>query len=178
MSENGAVQTRKRVLRAAALVCAAAGIGLMHLGWGSSSPVLLASVVTLATASALALQASGGGGKAPVRRDRYDVDDHRVLFDEQGVSRYHPDGKEESLDWKDLVEVQIVTTSDGPWHDDVHWLLVGAEGRGGCAVPSEAEGSQALLARLQQLPDFDNEKVIEAMSCTSDARFVVWRRPS
>ena len=97
-----------------------------------------------------------------------------VSFDETGVVRVMGDGRTEAVRWDELREVRIVTTDQGPFADDVFWLLVGEEG--GCAVPSEAEGAKELLERLQQLPGFRNEAAIEAMSCTKDAEFLCWRR--
>jgi hypothetical protein len=102
---------------------------------------------------------------------------HTVTFDGERVVRRMPDGREESVRWDQLVSVEVVTTDEGPFLDDVFWLLVGEGERSGCAVPSEAEGAKELLKRLQQLPGFDNEKFIEAMGSTSNARFLVWRRP-
>jgi hypothetical protein len=97
-----------------------------------------------------------------------------VAFDDERVVRRLPDGKEESVRWDDLQEVQIITTDEGPFVDDVFWLLLGSSG--GCVVPSETEGTEALLDRLQQLPGFDNEAVIRAMGTTSNDRFLCWRR--
>jgi hypothetical protein len=100
----------------------------------------------------------------------------RVEFDERGVTRTRGEGSAESVSWAELEEVVILTTAHGPLADDVFWLLKGA--RGGCAVPSEAAGMDALLARLQALPGFDNEAVISAMACTEEAAFLCWRRGS
>jgi hypothetical protein len=97
-----------------------------------------------------------------------------VTFDELGVKRVMRDGRTESISWDELQEVVIVTTDEGPFVDDVFWVLTGAEK--GCAVPSEAEGAQALLSRLQTLPGFRNEAVILAMSSAVNARFPCWRR--
>ena len=36
-------------------------------------------------------------------------------------------------------------------------------------------GDHAPLSRLQQLPGFDNETFIEAMSCAQEAVSVLWR---
>jgi hypothetical protein len=47
---------------------------------------------------------------------------------------------------------------------------------GGCAVPQGATGDRLLLERLQALPGFDNNAVIEAMSSTSRRRFLCWQR--
>jgi hypothetical protein len=85
-----------------------------------------------------------------------------------------PDGKVERVAWADLRKVEVVTTGDGPFDPDVFWVLHGTES--GCAVPQGATGDRELLERLQDLPGFDNGAVIEAMSCTSDKRFLCWER--
>src|SRR5215813_13096380 len=104
------------------------------------------------------------------------ADDELVSFDEVRVVRTMRNGKTESLPWSDLQEVSIVTTDEGPFADDVFWVLTGASG--GCAVPTNARGAAQLLERLQQLPGFDNKVVIEAMGSASNAMFVCWRRSS
>ena len=100
----------------------------------------------------------------------------RVVLTDSSVTRFRPDGTQESVRWDDLVEVGIVTTDAGPWLEDVFWLLSASDGKTGCAVPQEAEGADKLLEALQKLPGFDNETVIKAMGSTSNARFVCWRR--
>lgn len=85
-----------------------------------------------------------------------------------------PDGKVERVGWADLQKVEVVTTGDGPFGPDVFWVLHGTDG--GCAVPQGATGDSQLLERLQALPGFDNKALIEAMSCTSDRRFLCWQR--
>jgi hypothetical protein len=97
-----------------------------------------------------------------------------VAFDEEGVTRTMASGRIEHVRWDHLVEIEIVTTDEGPFVEDVFWLLSAGDGTG-CAVPQGAVGSDALLARLQQLPGFDNGAVIDAMTCVENARFVCWR---
>jgi hypothetical protein len=97
-----------------------------------------------------------------------------VTFDESSVKRVMQDGRIEEIAWAELEEVCIITTDGGPAVDDVFYVLTG-NGRG-CAVPSEAVGMQALLPRLQALPNFNNEMAIKAMSSTSNAKFVCWQR--
>lgn len=98
-----------------------------------------------------------------------------ILIDDRGVRRDLGNGKSEDVAWSNLVEVQIVTTDEGPWLDDVFFLLVGGDGTG-CCVPQGAPGSETLLERLQALPNFDNQKVIEAMGSVESARFVCWKK--
>ena len=99
----------------------------------------------------------------------------RVVFDDRGVTRMMADGRTESVRWDDLQMVLIATNDEGPWGDDVFWLLMGPGGSG-CAVTQGVEGSDELLERLQQLPGFDNEAVIRAMGSTGNATFTCWRR--
>ena len=98
-----------------------------------------------------------------------------VTFDDSGVRRVTPDGRVEEVLWDELVEVRIVTTSEGPFAEDVFWLLVGADGNNGVAVPGSA-ATDDLLDRLQALPGFDNEQMILAMGSSDEAQFLCWQR--
>jgi hypothetical protein len=84
------------------------------------------------------------------------------------------DGGDEALARRaeGLVEVALVTTSDGPVTDDVFVVLSYADGSSDM-VP--LNGDRALLSRLQELPGFDNETFIEAMGCTQEGVSVLWR---
>jgi hypothetical protein len=98
-----------------------------------------------------------------------------LTVDDTGVQRDLGRGRVERVRWDELREVRLVTTSEGPFVEDVFYLLIGDEG--GCAVPLEQ--SEALLPRLQALPGFDNNAVIRAAACTDDSAFVCWaRRPA
>jgi hypothetical protein len=100
----------------------------------------------------------------------------RVTFTSDAVTRVRPDGVEETIRWDDLHEVGILTTDEGPWQEDVFFLLIGPDGKSGCGVPQSSDGSKQLLERWQQLPGFDNETVIKAMGSTSNGKFVCWKR--
>ncbi|MBL1074948.1 hypothetical protein JK358_11145 [Nocardia sp. 2] len=90
------------------------------------------------------------------------------------VRRTLADGRVEEVAWNELAEVRIITTADGPFADDVFFVLIGATGKG-CVVPHSAADT-AFLARLQALPGFDGDKVVEAMVSVADRQFLVWRR--
>jgi hypothetical protein len=76
----------------------------------------------------------------------------------------------------DLEEVGIVTTDEGPFKEDVFFLLLAADRKSGCVVPQSCDGAKELLERLQKLSDFDNQAVIDAMCSMSNARFLCWKR--
>src|SRR5262245_31341211 len=98
-----------------------------------------------------------------------------IRIDDHGVRRELANGKVEQVAWDDLEEMFVLTTADGPFAEDVFFVLVGRAGNG-CVVPQSAPESTPLLERLQRLPGFDNETFIRAMASCEDARFVCWRR--
>jgi hypothetical protein len=101
---------------------------------------------------------------------------HSIYLTDECVTHERADGTRETLRWDQLEEVGIVTTADGPFTEDVYWVLLGPDRRTGCAIPAFASGMDQLIARLQQLPDFDNDAVIRAMGSTTEARFQCWTK--
>jgi hypothetical protein len=98
----------------------------------------------------------------------------RVEFDDHEIRRFLPDGRKESILWRDLHYIHIMTTSEGPWVDDVFWLFLNADQSGGCAISNGAAGFPELLKKIQLLHGFDNEAVALAMGRTDNGRFIVW----
>ena len=97
-----------------------------------------------------------------------------ATVDALGVAYTAPDGIARRVAWSDLQGVEIATDDSGPFAEDVFWVLHGPDAT--LVIPQSAGGSDALLARLQQLPGFDNQAVIAAMSSVSTNRFLCWER--
>ena len=97
-----------------------------------------------------------------------------VSFDTEGVAYTPPGGVARRVTWADLRAVEVVTTDAGPFAEDVFWALHGAGPPR--MVPQSAGGSDALLARFQELPGFDSRAVIAAMSSAGNERFPCWVR--
>ncbi|MGC4118311.1 MAG: hypothetical protein QM765_27910 [Myxococcales bacterium] len=95
-----------------------------------------------------------------------------VRIDERGVWRDLGDGRSESVAWAELTAVWIATTADGPFSEDFFWVLQAGAGQG-CVVAQKLAGD--FLGRLQRLPRFDNEAVIQASMCTEEGRFDCWK---
>ncbi|MDG2004015.1 MAG: hypothetical protein P8J20_11860 [Novosphingobium sp.] len=86
------------------------------------------------------------------------------------------DGNEASVPTAEISGIVIETNDSGPWGADVWWLLFGADEQQTCAFPQGATGEQAALDHLMDLPGFDYEQMIAAMSSTENAVFPVWRK--
>ena len=100
----------------------------------------------------------------------------RITMDDEKVIYHRPDQTQDEVMWNDLTEVGILTTDEGPVLEDVYFMLVGSSRGKGCAIAQGAIGIEPLLAKLQSLPGFDNEALIKAMGCTSNNRFVCWKK--
>ena len=99
-----------------------------------------------------------------------------VRCDDEGVVASGPDGTELAIRWRDVRRIEIVTNGDGPWEEDVWWVLAGDAAR--CAWPIGADGADDALAELQaRFPGFDNGAVVAAMGCVEEARFLCWEGP-
>ena len=100
----------------------------------------------------------------------------RVIFNENDVQLTDPSGTTNELAWAQLAYVGIITTADGPGVPDLFWMLQQHDRRTSLVIPMGAEGEHELLHEMQsRLPGFDNMTVIEAMSSTDPAGFIVWQ---
>lgn len=105
----------------------------------------------------------------PRRRENVQVDDAGVIV----VTKK---GRDE-VRWGEVTCARIITTSDGPWGEDVFFVLEGTDGKG-CVVPHDAAVRTRLLQEMQaRFEGIDDRKVIEAMGSTSRATFIIWKKP-
>jgi len=98
-----------------------------------------------------------------------------IQVDGSGILRVDR-GIREEVGWNDVEEIRIITTTAGPFREDVFFAFF-ASGSSGCLVPHDAAVRIGLLEELQaRFPNLDHDKVIEAMGCTSDRTFIVWKK--
>jgi hypothetical protein len=96
-----------------------------------------AAVVTICIVIVLAERRTRSQGKAS----------NTLTIDDHGIVRTFPGGKE-AVSWQELEAVRILTTADGPYAEDVVFVLFGSEGRG-CAVPHGLAVQEKLLEHLR-----------------------------
>jgi hypothetical protein len=83
-------------------------------------------------------------------------------------------GVVESVEWNDLRKVAILTTDAGPFAPDMFWVLEGPNG--GCVIPWGATGERRLIDRLQALPGFRNDAIVNAAGLTVNNLIPCWER--
>jgi hypothetical protein len=101
----------------------------------------------------------------------------RVGFDEDEILCSYPEGVFRRLAWSDIRQVDIRTTSEGPFLPDVFWGIHAGGDTPPIVFPQGATGEPELLQALQRkLPGFDNEALVGAMGSTADRSFLLWNR--
>ncbi len=74
----------------------------------------------------------------------------------------------------ELDEIGVETTDQGPFVEDVFWIL--KQGAMRIRIGDPHPIFKELLERFSKLDDFDWRPFIEAMSCTDNRYFTCWRR--
>ena len=98
-----------------------------------------------------------------------------VQIDDSGVAVQTKRGIDRVL-WLELQRVRILITSSWPGFEDVFFLLEAPDGKG-CAVPQSAAVRTQLLEELQsRLTGVRDDKVIEAMGCSTKNSFTIWEK--
>jgi hypothetical protein len=100
---------------------------------------------------------------------------NQVATDDAGIHCKRVNGTIEDVKWNDINRVMIRTNDRGPVDDDVFFVIETRTTT--LVIPQPASGSDQLLERLQQLAGFNNEAVIDSMSCCENKEFVGWQRP-
>lgn len=96
----------------------------------------------------------------------------QIEITDSSVIYTSPEGAPRTIQRDALRAVLIETTDQGPFAEDVWWILI--DGEGHCTIPQAVAG-EALLTWVQQLPGFDNDAVIAAMGSTENQLFVCWQ---
>jgi hypothetical protein len=112
-----------------------------------------------------------GSAVLHARSRRHRGRESRLRLTDEGVSVIGDSGTLSHVSWARLVEVVVLTTSAGPFAEDLFICLTDEAG-GHCLVPHAL--ASELLKRLLRLPGFDHQKFILAMGSTTEASFVCW----
>ncbi|MGC3980202.1 MAG: hypothetical protein QM808_02990 [Steroidobacteraceae bacterium] len=130
----------------------------------------------------LALVAFGFPAAAYLRRARFGfgaepgTETETIEIDDVGVVRT-VGSINERIRWDDVDEIRIITTDDGPYAEDVFFAIMDGNQKG-CLIPHDAAVKFKLLEQLQsRFNVLNDEAVIKAMGSTSNANFLIWKRP-
>ena len=97
-----------------------------------------------------------------------------MTIEDSGIVFVRGSRVRESVPWSDIDRIVIHTTAQGPFDDDVFFVV--ETSTTSFWIPQPAPGVDTLLQRFQQWDGFQSAQVIEAMSCCENSEFVCWER--
>lgn len=95
-------------------------------------------------------------------------------LDDEAVRVTDAAGQGAAVRWDALHTVAVMTTDDGPWAEDVFFVLESEDDV--CVVPQGLAHAQGLVDRVLDLPGVDLGAFLAAMGSTDHAVFLCWRR--
>jgi len=98
----------------------------------------------------------------------------KYSVDHSGIHQINCEDECENYSWNDVKHIGIFTTEDGPWGEDV-FFVINTDLGDVCITHADAQKME-LLKYFERFPGFNWGQVVEAMSCCSEARFPCWDR--
>jgi len=80
----------------------------------------------------------------------------------------------EEIAFDEITQIDLVTTSEGPFSEDVFAVLRGKDKE--IAIPQNAENFDSLFDVFKKFEGVNYEAFINAMSSTENAKFVCWEK--
>ncbi|ODV43205.1 hypothetical protein AWV79_19675 [Cupriavidus sp. UYMMa02A] len=124
---------------------------------------------------------AGTPHNAPMKRHVDPAEPFVINLYDDRVVVHRPDGQREEVMWDTLERVVVRVSNAAPWAGKAWLILVGAPDSGqGCVTPMDAANYGELLARVQALPGFNQQKLDNALrdatagKSRSDA--ICWKR--
>lgn len=125
---------------------------------------------------ALALWAGAAGAEElPSWKDIPATQAEQLAITKEALRATYAGQKQEVVPWKDVQEIRIVTTDQGPAQEDVFWVFLHHDGKRLLRVPGSLVDDAALDV-LMQLARFDHDQFIKSMGSADNAVFRVWKK--
>ena len=100
--------------------------------------------------------------------------EYLVTITEEFIKIEHPRRKTEQILWKDINEIRLINTDEGPFLPDVWLALIGKDS--GCLIPHGAKGYDTVYNVVSKYDNFNFENVIKSMACAKNDQFLLWTR--
>ena len=101
-------------------------------------------------------------------------DFYDILITNELVSISHPRFGKEAILWKEIDQIKIITTNEGPFLPDLWIGLFGKMNK--CRLPQGAKGYDEVYDIISMYENFNFENMIAAATSTDNNEFLVWER--
>ena len=101
----------------------------------------------------------------------------RVQFSDSGMHITQGNGRERDIAFRDVEQIDIITTDQGPWQEDVWWCFYLSNEEKPVYLPQGIKGEEQILLVLEKhFAGIDFQTFIMAMGSAENAVFNLWRR--
>ncbi len=97
-----------------------------------------------------------------------------ITITDKYVRVEHPSRRPEEIQWKDINEIRLVNTDEGPLLPDIWLILIGENT--GCSIPHGSKGYDQVYEIVSKYKNFNFENVIKSMSSTANEQFLLWTK--
>ncbi len=141
--------------------------------WLLTRPNVLAKIIGALVLGTGLVMAAAALRRIAFKTDR--IGPGVVEVDERQISYFAAD-QGGAVSIEALVRVTVVTTSDGPWAEDMHWLLE-EDGGARLLIPNAATGTEKLFDAFAALDGVDYSMATKAMGSVGNDSYVIWAKP-
>ena len=101
----------------------------------------------------------------------------RVQFSDSGMHITQGNGRERDIAFSAIEQIDIITTDQGPWQEDVWWCFYLSNEEKPVYLPQGIKGEEQILLVLEKhFAGIDFQTFIMAMGSADNAVFNLWRR--
>lgn len=100
-----------------------------------------------------------------------------VQFTDSGMHITQGNGRERDIAFSSVEQIDIITTDQGPWQEDVWWCFYLSNEEKPLYLPQGIKGEDQILLVLEKhFAGIDFQTFIMAMGSADNAVFNLWRR--
>ena len=100
-----------------------------------------------------------------------------VQFSDSGMHITQGNGRERDIAYRAVEQIDIITTDQGPWQEDVWWCFYLSNEEKPVYLPQGIKGEEQILLVLEKhFAGIDFQTFIMAMGSADNAVFNLWRR--
>ncbi|GEM_PF-1970481 len=110
---------------------------------------------------------------------RRQVEENTPVFEltEEGALFGYPHELKQELTWEKVTKIEILTSSEGPWSEDLWWAIFQEGMEEPALIPNCTKNITAIFEVLEtRFNGVSMENIQKAMGSTSNAQFLIWQK--
>ncbi|PID46185.1 MAG: hypothetical protein CSB47_05615 [Proteobacteria bacterium] len=96
---------------------------------------------------------------------------------ESGACFGYPSEPKEEIVWSSVTKIEILTSDEGPWSEDLWWVIFQEGREAPVSIPKCTKNITLIFKVLEtEFSDASMGSILRAMGTTSNTRFLVWQK--